>query len=122
VHDLDQAGKLIRDHDEVVYADAGYQGIGKRPEVTRDGDLSGVTFRVAVRKGVLKTMPAPDRVFQAQQSGVRVKVEHPFRIVKRDFGLTKTRYRRIGKNRNHLHLLFASANWLMCARAVALTR
>ncbi|MFT4286356.1 hypothetical protein, partial [Nocardioides sp.] len=33
---------------------------------------------------------------------------------------TKTRYRGIGKNLNHLKVLFASANWLMRARAVAL--
>jgi IS5 family transposase len=121
VHDLDQAGKLIRDDDEVVYADAGHQGIDKRPEVTGDEHLSGVQFRVAARKGVLKTMPAPDRVIQSQQAGVRAKVEHPFLIVKRDFGFTKTRYRGIAKNLNHLHMLFASANWLMRARAVALT-
>jgi IS5 family transposase len=121
VHDLDQAGKLIRDDDEVVYADAGYQGIDKRPEVTGDEHLSGVKVRVAARKGRLKTMPAPDRVIQSQQAGVRAKVEHPFLIVKRDFGFTKTRYRGIGKNRNHLHMLFDSANWLMRARAVALT-
>ena len=52
---------------------------------------------------------------------MRAKVEHPFLIVKRDFGFTKTRYRGIAKNLNHLHMLFASANWLMRARAVALT-
>ena len=52
---------------------------------------------------------------------MRAKVEHPFLIVKRDFGFTKTRYRGIAKNLHHLHMLFASANWLMRARAVALT-
>ena len=66
-------------------------------------------------------MPAPDRAEQTQQASVRAKVEHPFLIVKRDFGFTKTRYRGIAKNLNHLHMLFASANWLMRARAVALT-
>jgi IS5 family transposase len=121
VHDLDEAAKLVRDDDEVVYADAGYQGIDKRPEVTGDGHLSGVEFRVAARKGRLKTMPAPDRLRESRKAGVRAKVEHPFLIVKRDFGFTKTRYRGIAKNRNHLHVLFASANWLMRARAVALT-
>ena len=51
---------------------------------------------------------------------MRAKVEHPFLIVKRDFGFTKTRYRGISKNLHHLHILFASANWLMRARAVTL--
>ncbi len=34
VHDLDEAPNLVRDDDEVVYADAGYQGVDKRPEIT----------------------------------------------------------------------------------------
>lgn len=54
------------------------------------------------------------------QSAVRAKVEHPFLVVKRDLGSAKTRYRGIAKNLNHMQVLFASANWLMRARAVAL--
>jgi len=34
VHDLDEAANLVRDDDEVAYADAGYQGAQKRPEIT----------------------------------------------------------------------------------------
>ena len=120
VHDLDEAANLVRADDEVVYGDAGYQGAQKRPEFTDSGRLSGATWRVAARKGVLKTMAAPDRAAQSRQASVRAKVEHPFLIVKRDFGFTKTRYRGIAKNLNHLHVLFASANYLMRARAVAL--
>ena len=121
VHDLDEVTNLVRSDDEVVYADAGYQGVDKRADVVADEHLSGVQFRVAARKGKLKTMPAPDRAEQTQQASVRAKVEHPFLIVKRDFGFTKTRYRGMRKNLNHLQMLFASANWLMRARAVALT-
>lgn len=120
VHDLDEAVNLVRQDDEVVYTDAGYQGAEKRPAVTGDEALSRVEWRVAARKGVLKTMAEPDRAAQSRQASVRAKVEHPFLIVKRDFGFTKTRYRGIAKNLNHLHMLFASANWLMRARAVAL--
>ena len=120
VHDLDEAVHLVRADDEVAYVDAGYQGAHKRPEITQDEDLSKIEWRVAARKGVLKTMAEPDRVMESRKASVRAKVEHPFLIVKRDFGFTKTRYRGIAKNRNHLHMLFASANWLMRARAVTL--
>ena len=121
VHDLDQIAGLVRADDEVVYADAGYQGVVKRPDVAADPHLAGVEFRVAARKGVLKTMAGPERAAESRKASVRAKVEHPFLIVKRDFRFTKTRYRGIAKNLNHLHLLFASANWLMRARAVTLT-
>jgi hypothetical protein len=40
----------------------------------------------------------------------------------RHFAFTKTRYRGIAKNVHHLQMLFASANWLMRARAVAETQ
>jgi transposase, IS5 family len=120
VHDLDQIADLVRDDDEVVYTDAGYQGVAKRPDVAGDEHLSKVEFRVAARKGVLKTMAEHDRAVESPKASVRAKVEHPFLVVKRDFGFAKTRYRGLAKNLNHLHVLFASANWLMRARAVAL--
>jgi len=120
IHDLDEAVNLVRADDEVVYADAGYQGAQKRPEIGDDEHLAKVEWRVAARKGVLKTMTEHDRALESRKASVRAKVEHPFLVVKRDFGFTKTRYRGIAKNLNHLHVLFASANWLMRARAVAL--
>jgi len=120
VHDLDEAVNLAREDDEVVYTDAGYQGVQKRPEIAEHEHLSGVRWRVAARKGVLKRMTEHDRAVQSRQASVRAKVEHPFLSVKRDFGFTKARYRGIAKNLNQLHVLFASANWLMRARAVAL--
>jgi IS5 family transposase len=121
VHDLDQVADLVRDDDEVVYADAGYQGVEQRPDIADDEHLSKTDWRVAARKGVVKTMAGPDRVIESRKASVRAKVEHPFLIVKRDFGFTNTRYRGLAKNLNHLHVAFASANWLMRVRAVALT-
>jgi IS5 family transposase len=120
VHDLDETAKLVRSDDEVVYADAGYQGVEKRSDIVEDDHLLGIEFRVAARKGKLAAMAEPDRQAESRKASVRAKVEHPFLIVKRDFGFTKTRYRGIAKNLNHLNVLFASANWLMRARAVAL--
>lgn len=115
VHDLDQASHLLRDDDRVVYADAGYQGADRRP------DLGGIDWQIAARKGVLRTLPEFDRKIESRKAAIRAKVEHPFLIAKRDFRFIKTRYRGILKNLNHLNMLFASANLLMRARAVALT-
>ena len=41
---------------------------------------------------------------------VRAKVEHPFRVIKRQFGHVKTRYRGLAKNRAQLFTLFALGN------------
>lgn len=53
-------------------------------------------------------MAGPDRQAESRKAGARAKVEHPYLIIKRDFGFTKTRYRGLSKNLNHLHVLFSS--------------
>lgn len=120
VHDLDQITNLVRPDDEVVYADAGYQGVERRADIVADEQLSQVEWRVAARKGVLKTMPTHDREAESRKASVRAKVEHPYLVLKRDFGFAKTRYRGLAKNLHHLHVAFASVNLLMRARAVAI--
>ncbi len=47
VHDITRAAQLLHGEEEVVYGDAGYQGIEKRAEIA---DKS-ITFRVAMRPG-----------------------------------------------------------------------
>ena len=41
-HDITQTVALIREDDEVVYGDAGYLGIQKRPEIACDAHLSSI--------------------------------------------------------------------------------
>ena len=42
MHDLDQITYLVRPDDEVVYADAGYQGVERRADIVADEQLSQV--------------------------------------------------------------------------------
>ncbi|WP_302619972.1 transposase [uncultured Oscillibacter sp.] len=58
-----------------------------------------------------------ERYIENRKSAVRCKVEHPYRIVKNIFGFRKAVYRGLRKNLNRLHVLFASANLYMLARA-----
>jgi transposase, IS5 family len=44
------------------------------------------------------------------KASVRAKVEHPFRIIKCQFGFVKARYRGLMKNDSKLAMLFALAN------------
>ena len=50
---------------------------------------------------------------------IRAKVEHPFRVIKRQFGFTKVRYRGLAKNTAQLVTLFALSNLWMARRALA---
>jgi IS5 family transposase len=53
------------------------------------------------------------------KASVRAKVEHPFRVVKQQFGYAKVRYRGLAKNTARLTMLFALSNLWMAPRAAA---
>ena len=48
--------------------------------------------------------------FRCRLTHVRAKVEHPFRVIKRQFGFQKTRLRGMLKNRCKVNVLAALAN------------
>jgi IS5 family transposase len=51
------------------------------------------------------------------KASVRAKVEHPFRVIKRQFGHVKVRYRGLKKNTAQLVTLFALSNiWMARSR------
>jgi len=52
----------------------------------------------------------------------RAKMEHPFRVIKRQFGHVKVRYRGLAKNTAQLHVLFALSNlWMVRKRLLTPT-
>ena len=117
VNDVTEANSLVRPSDREVYADAGYRGADKRPDAR-----AGVAWNIAMRPGKRRTLnPAkPIEALTEQlervKAGVRARVEHPFRVVKRQFGHIKVRYRGLAKNTAQLHTLFALANLWMARR------
>jgi IS5 family transposase len=120
-HDVTVAAKLIREDDEVAYGDSGYLGIQKRPEVRDDAHLSTIDYRINRRPHSLPRISDKsidwERLIEHRKSSVRCKVEHAFRIIKCQFGYTKTRYRGLMKNGNRLYAMFACANLYMLAMA-----
>jgi IS5 family transposase len=116
VHDVTQGHDLLHGNEQVVFADAGYQGATKRPEAT------GVDWHVAMRPGkrraLDKNTPWGNLLDKAEQmkASVRAKVEHPFRVIKCQFGFTKVRYKGLAKNTAQLVTLFALSNLWMARR------
>ena len=57
-----------------------------------------------------------------KKASIRAVVEHPFRVVKRQFGYVKVRYRGLAKNGAQVMTLFALANlWMARRRLLATT-
>jgi IS5 family transposase len=123
VHDISEASNLIRKTDEVVYGDSGYLGIEKRDEIVKDEHLRSIDYRINCRPSSITKSYGEgfgrdfEKHLEHKKSSVRSKVEHPFKIIKNTFGYTKCIYRGLAKNEARLHVLFASANLLMLARA-----
>jgi len=121
-HDVSETANLIREDDEVVYGDSGYLGAENQPAIKDDERKAKIEFRVNKRPSSLKMANNFnglnwDKKMEHEKSAVRCKVEHPFLIVKKQMGYAKVVYRGIAKNMHRFHMLFASANLLMCCRA-----
>jgi IS5 family transposase len=53
---------------------------------------------------------------QAMKTSIRAKVEHPFRVLKRQFGLRKARLRRLGQDTAQIVTLPAPSDLWMARR------
>jgi len=125
VNDVTQAHVLVHGEETDVYADAGYQGVGKREETQGMEVNWHVAMRPGKRRALDKTNPLDAITDQIEKlkAGIRAKVEHPFRVIKRQFGYTKVRYRGLAKNTAQLYTLFMLSNlWMVrkrCPQGIA---
>ena len=109
---------MLHGQARMVFADAGYRGIEKHPDA-----MPQVRWYVAMRPGKRKALDksnAADARLDAVEklkAGVRAKVEHPFRVIKRQFGYVKVRYLGLKKSTQQLITLFALSNlWMVCSK------
>ena len=122
VNDVVVANSLLHGEESVVFADSGYRGAQKRPDAK-----PGVSWQIARRPSSRKPFENSGKLGQIideiehLKASVRAKVEHAFRVIKRQFGHTKVRYRGLAKNTAQLHTLFALTNlWMVRKKLMAL--
>ena len=115
VHDVVEGSSLLHGEETLAYGDAGYQGIDKRADANK-----AVSWQIAMRPGKRKALNKEDAadalidMAEKLKAGIRAKVEHPFRVIKRQFGFVKVRYRGLKKNTAQLFTLFALSNlWMV---------
>ena len=119
VNDVVEANSLLHGDEIEAFADAGYQGAHKRPDAK-----SSVRWNIAMRPGKRAALDKTKRVDQLidqlerLKASIRAKVEHPFRVIKRQFGHVKVRYRGLKKNTAQLSTLFALSNLWMARKTL----
>ena len=113
-HDLTVAGDLLHGGETDIHADAGSQGAVNR------GIAPEATWHIAMRPGKRRVLEAGSALALAERvkAQVRARVEHPFRVVKRQFGYVKVRYRGLAKNTAPVTTLFALSNLWMVRHTV----
>ena len=121
--DVTVAHRLLHGQEETVCGDSGYTGLDKREDMQGKGDLG---YLIAAKPSVLKQIKRRGeqklaRELEHAKASLRAKVEHPFRVIKRQFGYTKVRYRGLVKNTAQVLTLFALSNLWMVRRPLLIT-
>ena len=121
--DVTVAHRLLHGQEETVCGDSGYTGLDKREDMQGKGDLG---YLIAAKPSVLKQIKRKSgqklaRELEHAKASLRAKVEHPFRVSKRQFGYTKVRYRGLVKNTAQVLTLFALSNLWMVRRPLLIT-
>lgn len=112
VHDSQVWDDLLHGEETSVWADKGYVSAAREAAFSGTGKFWGV-MRKAAKGGKLHPIEEDINRIIAK---VRARVEHPFRVIKRQFGYIKTRYCGLAKNRAQLFTLFALGNLFLVRR------
>lgn len=117
VADVTQIGALLTGEEKTVHADAGYTGAHKYVQGEQ-------TLHIAEKRGKIKALvegalKEATITLERLKATIRARVEHPFRVLKCQFGFTKVRYRGLAKNTAQLQTLFALVNLSLARRRAA---
>lgn len=125
--DVAHAHQLLHGQELHVFADGGYTGVEKRPEIKAAKEAgairSDVNWLVAAKRSQLKAMPEGTLKTLAQalektKAQIRAHIEHPFHVVKNIFKYKKARYKGLAKNAAQLKTLFGLANLVRAKRSL----
>ena len=123
--DVTQVDQLPYGEENVVCADAGYTGVEKRSERSEHAGRN-VIWQLAARRNTYRKLGKNNPLYKKRKiekakAQVRAKVEHPFRVIKRQFGSVKVRFLGLAKNTAQLMTLFALSNLWMARRHMLTT-
>jgi IS5 family transposase len=108
--DISELPNLLRETDQVVFGDAGYAS----DEYKRGARALGMVWRIQdkakPKDSRAAALSGSQKKRNRRNSAIRARVEHLFRIIKRQFGYTRVRYRGLAKNTAQVMALIGLAN------------
>lgn len=112
--DVSQLPNLLREDDRAVFGDKGY--VDNR--LKRAARKAGVFWGVALKSTTKHKLSAANKRFNHKMSSIRSRAEHLFRVIKRQFGYTKARYKGLAKNAAQVFTLIGLTNLYLARRAM----
>jgi transposase, IS5 family len=106
--------------ESIVFADRGYHQNNRTIEHLASED--GLAILVPTKKPKGGELTEQQKKANRILSAIRAVVEHPFRVIKQQFGFTKVRSRGLKKNTGQVVTLFALSNlWMARHRLMPTT-
>ena len=115
-HDYPVSEKLLHGEEQAVFGDGAYGSQSDKQMARGLGVYYGV---IEKRKRGQKRLSSSQKKRNRRHSGLRAKVEHPFRIIKVQWRGAKMRYRGLKKNACRFVSACALANLYMCRKLLA---
>lgn len=108
VADVTMTEALLHGGEEIIFGDGGYDKA--RSPLSSPRPETGPLILTPYQRKAGRALSADQRVQNRALASVRAIVEHPFRVLKRQFGDTKVRYQGLAKNAAQIMPLFALVN------------
>ena len=112
--DISQLPELVREDDRAVFGDKGYVN----NQLKRLARKAGLFWGVSLKASKAHPLTEANKRFNHKMSSIRARVEHVFRVIKRQFGYTKVRYKGIAKNAAQVFSLIGLTNLYLARRAL----
>jgi transposase, IS5 family len=113
VHDSVVTDALLHGEEEIAVGDSAYASNERSLEADRteaDRAEADVIWGTPFKRKKGQDLTDEQRRINRLTSGFRAKVEHVFRMVKRQFGYTRTRYRGLYRNSQQIFCQLTLAN------------
>lgn len=109
IHDKEMQNDLLHGQEKAIFGDKGYYKEEDKREMRRKEIFCGILDKGKRNHPLSNKQKRRNR----KLSSIRAKVEHPFQIIKCQWGYRKVRYKGIFKNTMQLNVLFGLANLYM---------
>ncbi len=110
--DIKQMSELLHGEEDEIYGDQAYWKEADR----RSFRARNVRYRVNRRPTAKNPLTDQWKMINRSRSRIRARGEHAYRVVKRQWGFDKVRYRGLAKNRARAFTMFGLANLYMVRR------